>query len=82
MTNKVTPDTPEMAKEQGATGTAEVEVALSASGSVQSASIYKSTGNQSLDQEALRAARQSSYFPAKENCAPVPGHYKYVVEFQ
>ncbi len=82
MSNKVQPEVPEMAQQQGATGTAEVEVSLSASGGVLGTSIYKSTGNQALDQAALGAARQSSYYPAKENCNSVPGHYKFVVQFE
>lgn len=81
-TNKYQPETPEIAKQAGATGTAEVQVSLSASGSVTGASIIKTTGNSALDEEAKKAARQSTYAPKKENCVPVAGDYKFVVEFQ
>ncbi|MDQ6932545.1 MAG: energy transducer TonB [Candidatus Eremiobacteraeota bacterium] len=81
-TNKYQPETPEIAKQAGATGTAEVEVSLSAGGSVTGTSILKTTGNSALDTEALKAARMSSYSPKKENCVPVAGDYKFVVEFQ
>ncbi len=81
MSNKVTPETPEIAKEQGVSGTAQVKVSLGASGGVLGVSIYKSAGSPALDQAALGAARQSSYIPAKENCTNVSGDYLYTVEF-
>jgi protein TonB len=79
-TNPVQPDTPEMAKEQGITGTVEVEVDLDAAGKVLSAAVIK-TPSSMLNAAALTAAKQSSYAPAVADCKPVPGQYKFVVEF-
>jgi periplasmic protein TonB len=78
--NAVTPDTPEMAKEQGVTGTVEVDVSLDAAGKVLSASVIK-TPSVLLNSEALKAARQSTYSPQIADCKPIPGDYKFVVEF-
>lgn len=77
----VSPDTPEDAKEVGATGTAEIEVSLSDSGAVIKASVYTTTRNQSLNNAALSAAAASSYYPKKQNCIPVPGDYKVEIHF-
>lgn len=80
--NPVTPDTPEMARQQGATGVAQVEVDLSATSKVVAAKIYKSAGNQSLDQAAVSAAKQSTFQTDIINCVPQAASYIYVVEFQ
>jgi hypothetical protein len=36
----------------------------------------------SLDQAALRAARQSTYSPKLEDCKPVTGSYLFTADFQ
>jgi protein TonB len=81
-TNKITPDMPEIARQMGASGTASVRVALSETGAVQSVDIYKSTGNKSLDQAAVQAAKQSSYQPEIRNCVKTAGEYLYTVTFE
>src|SRR5271165_2040437 len=58
-TRAVEPDVPDIARQQGALGVAQIKVALSATGAVQGVSVYKSTGNSALDQAALAAARAS-----------------------
>ncbi len=81
-TNKVEPDYPEMARQQGAVGTTEVRVTLSATGAVTSATVHKSSGNVQLDAAAVRAARASSYKPEIDNCDPVGGDYLFVATFE
>ena len=81
MTGGVTPDTPEMAREQGITGVSQIEVTLDASGAVMSASVYKSSGSAALDNAALAAARASRYSPALESCHAVGGSYLFRAEF-
>jgi protein TonB len=80
-TNAVQPETPDIAREQGATGTTQVKVTLTPTGSVTSATVYKSSGNQALDNAAVMAAKQSTYAPAVENCVKVPGDYIFRVDF-
>src|SRR5579862_8110427 len=80
-TRAVEPDVPEIARQEGAVGVAQIQVSLGPDGAVRSVSIYQSTGNSSLDQAALGAARASSYAPALEECAPVAGTYLFRVEF-
>lgn len=82
MTNGVQPDTPEIAKQAGATGTVNVEVTLSATGTVLSTSVYKSSGNSSLDQAAIAAAKQSGFAPALKDCLPVGGSYLFRADFE
>ena len=81
-TNPVTPDTPEMAKQQGATGTVQVKVSLDPAGHVVGASVYKSSGSALLDQAAVQAAKQSSYAPEIDNCAKVAGDYIFRADFE
>ena len=81
-TQKVTPDMPEMARQMGATGTAQIKVTLDAKGNVTAATVYKSTNNRSLDQAALQAAQQSKYSPQVKDCVAVAGSYLYVVTFE
>jgi protein TonB len=81
-TNPVVPDTPETAREQGATGTVQVKVALSATGSVLSATVYKSSGSPLLDGAALHAAQQSAYAPELDDCIKVSGEYIFRADFE
>ena len=63
MTNRVQPDYPDMAKEQGIQGTCIVEVVISTNGQVLSAKVFQSSGNALLDAEAIKAAKRSGYKP-------------------
>lgn len=80
-TNLVSPDTPEMAKEQGVSGEVDVQVSLDAAGHVTSASVLK-TPSSLLNSAALEAARQSSYAPEVADCKPIAGSYKFVAVFE
>ncbi|HEY1729462.1 MAG TPA: TonB family protein [Candidatus Baltobacteraceae bacterium] len=81
-TQKVVPDMPEIARQMGASGTAQVKVTLDANGNVTAATIATSTHNSALDKAAVQAAQQSKYQPDIVNCVPTPGSYLYVVTFE
>ena len=80
-TNKVTPEYPEIAKQQGIQGTCVVLVTIGPDGAVIGTKIGQSSGNPALDQAALTAARQSSYSPPEINGKPATETYKVVYTF-
>ncbi len=73
------PETPDIAREQGLTGTVEVEVTLAADGRVVRAAVR--SGPDILREAALTAARASTFSPGTVNCKPAGGTFLYVVEF-
>lgn len=81
-TQKVTPDMPEIARQMGATGTAQIKVTLDANGNVTAVSVFRSTNNKALDQAAMQAAQQSKYSPEIRDCQKVGGSYLYTVTFE
>ena len=81
-TQKVTPDMPEIARQMGASGTAQIKVSLDANGAVTGTTVYTSTHNSALDKAALQAAQQSRYSPEIDNCVKTAGSYLYVVTFE
>jgi len=72
---------PAIAEAQGATGTAEVAIQLSSTGSLVAEYVLQSTGNPNLDRAALLSARMSRFTPEVSNCASVGGSYLYTVTF-
>jgi TonB family protein len=78
---KVSPDYPEAAQAIGAVGTVEIKVSLSATGAVEDASVYHTSGFKVLDAAGLLAAKQSTYTPEIKDCQPVAGSYIFVAEF-
>jgi len=66
-----TPNYPELARQAGIEGQAVVKALVDVDGSVISAEILKSSGNQSLDQAALEAAYRAKFTPAKQRDKPV-----------
>ncbi len=81
-TNKVPPDYPELAREQNlGVVTVLVKVTVGASGALSAATIQQSSGNSSIDNAAIAAAKASSYSPKIENCLPVSGDYGFTAEF-
>ncbi len=58
-----------------------VAVDVAADGSATRAEIEKSSGNSYLDRSALRAARASTYAPARAGCKAVAGRYILHVDF-
>jgi protein TonB len=77
----IQPEEPPLAQEQGAVGTVAVQVDLSSTGAVVSASISSSSGNKLLDDAALQAAKQTSYAPQIKDCQKVAGSYLFRVRF-
>jgi len=65
------PRYPSRAVRLGYEGTAEVEVAVSATGEVESVALRASSGRRLLDEAALEAARRGVYEPARSNGRPV-----------
>jgi protein TonB len=83
VTNPVQPDYPESARSLGLGAVSvEVEVTVGPSGNLVGTKVYKSSNNMSIDQSALRAARQSTYSPKLINCAPTTGDYIFRADFQ
>lgn|GEM_PF-4445291 len=58
---------PAQARAAGIQGSCTIEVVVSSSGRVSSVKIVRSSGNRSLDAEALRCARSASFHPAMKN---------------
>ena len=67
----VAPDYPEASKFVGATGTVHVEVTVNVIGEVVAARIVKSNAGKYLDKEALKAAKQWQFKPARNKGVPV-----------
>lgn len=65
------PTYPKLAEDAGEEGTVVVTVTISPSGEVQSASVSRSSGHDSLDAAALRAARSWKFKPALQRGKPV-----------
>jgi protein TonB len=73
-------DTPEMAKEQGVSGTVSVKVDLDATSHVTGVSIDKSP-SVLLNSAALQSARESTFRTEIVDCKPVANSYLFQVEF-
>jgi TonB family protein len=78
---KVAPVYPEIAKEQGAQGTAIVLATVGPAGNVISVSMDQSTGNHLLDQAALTAARSSKFEPPQIDGKPATETYRILYTF-
>jgi TonB family protein len=81
LTNAVAPEYTASAREQGATGTVLVKVVLSPTGNVTQVGVYRSSGNDALDNAALQAALAGSYSPETNDCKPVGGSYIFHANF-
>ncbi|HTV74705.1 MAG TPA: TonB family protein [Candidatus Acidoferrales bacterium] len=79
--NTVQPEYPEIAREQGAVGTTEVQVTLDERGGVVAVAVAQSSGNKALDEAALAAARASTFSPEIDDCQPVGGTYLFRADF-
>ena len=79
--NRVSPAYPDMAREQGAAGTAIVLATVGPTGNVLSVTIDQSTGNKLLDGAALSAARESRFEPPEINGKPATETYRIVYTF-
>jgi protein TonB len=77
----VEPEYPDIAREQGAVGTALIKVTLSAEGAVTDVSVNKSAGNAALDKAAMDAAKSTQYVAETTNCVPTAGSYLFQADF-
>jgi protein TonB len=79
---KAPPEYPPIAMQQNIEGTVVVLVTIGPDGTLLSATIDVSSGNASLDEAALKAARASLYTPYLVNGVPTEQKYKIVYDFQ
>ena len=79
--NPAQPETPQVAQQQGITGTVIVLVALDENSHIVSTSIQKSPSS-ILNSAAITAARQSTFKTRIQNCKPVADQYLFEVDFQ
>jgi TonB family protein len=83
ITDQVSAQYPARAYNSGfRSATVEVEVTVGPSGNLVDAGVIKSSGNLSIDEAALRAARQSTYSPKLVECNPVQGNYLFRAKVQ
>lgn len=77
------PDYPQSAKPLGlGPVTAEIAVTIDPSGKVVAAHVFKSSGNQAIDEAALKAASGSQYSPKLLNCQAVTADYLFRSDFE
>jgi TonB family protein len=74
-------DMPQIAADQGVSGTTQIKIDLTSKGSLAGASTYRSSGNRWLDEAAMRSARLTRFTAEVSNCQRVAGSYLYVVDF-
>jgi TonB family protein len=61
--------------------TAQVETFIDSNGHVVQATLYKSSGSDNADAQAVAAAQLSKFAPATLLCTPVVGRYLFRVDF-
>ena len=77
------PDYPQSAKPLGlGPVSVQIEVTVDASGNLDRVRVYKSSGNQAIDDAALAAASRSKYSPRIVNCQAVTGYYLFRADFE
>jgi len=77
------PEYPQSAKPLGlGPVSVQIEVTVDASGNLVGARVYKSSGNQAIDEAALHAASRSRYSPKVINCQAVTGDYLFRSDFE
>lgn len=79
--SRVAPAYPDIAREQGASGTAIVLATVGPTGNVISVAIDQSTGNKLLDAAAMSAARASRFAPPEIDGSPATETYRIVYTF-
>jgi TonB family protein len=81
MVYEIQPEYPRLAQRMGLGGVVHIKALVGMDGSVRKAMIYRSSGNESLDEAALEAAPQNRFKPALQNGQPVAVWVVYKVEF-
>jgi len=79
--HKVTPDYPEIARDENIEGSVTVRVTIGPDGQVEAAVVVQSSGNAQLDDAALKAARDSIYRAPLLNGQPTTRDYLIVYTF-
>ena len=74
------PDMPQIAQQQGISGTVTIQVSLDTTGHVTAAKVL-STPSALLNNAALQAARNSKFQPAIQDCKAIAADYTFLVEF-
>jgi TonB family protein len=74
-------ETPAIAKGQGVTGTAKIQVDLTADNYLQGSRMLSTSGNPYLDTAAMEVANHLHYVSEVQNCGTVAGSYILSVEF-
>lgn len=72
---------PESARQNGASGTVLVGLAINEAGTVSDAWVESSSGNDALDRAAVQAVLSWQFIPARQNGLPVPVHTRVPVIF-
>jgi TonB family protein len=79
----VTPAEPQIPHSAGPVhGFVNIGVTISPSGQVAKAVVEHSSGIAAVDAAVLKAAKASTYSPARKDCAPVAGEYIFHAEFE
>ncbi len=78
----VNPTMPELPHGFKASGTVIIAVTISPSGHATNTKVQRSSGNATIDNAVVAAARSSTYSPKLVNCAPVEGHYLFRADFK
>jgi TonB family protein len=77
------PEYPQSAKPLGlGPVSVQIEVTIDPSGNIVEPHVYKSSGNQAIDEAALHAASGSKYAPKLVNCQAVAGKYLFRSDFE
>lgn len=82
VTNQVPAQYPSSGSAAFHSPTVEIEVVVGQPGNLVDVRVVKSSGNLSIDQAALRSARQSTFSPKLVNCQPTQGKYLFRAIFQ
>jgi len=79
--NRVEPNFPEVAINQGVEGTVIVLVTIGPDGVPSDVRVWQSSGNAALDRAAMQAAQQSTYAPPEVNGEPATQTYRVIYTF-
>jgi len=78
---RVSPSYPSICLEDGAAGTAIIDVTIGPDGSVVAATVGQTSGYACLDEAALGAAKESTYWPPEQDGRPITQTYAIIYEF-
>ncbi len=81
ITKVVQPEYPRSASGLGPV-TVQIQVTVDASGNLEGARVYKSSGNKAIDDAALKAVTLTKYSPKIINCQAVRGDYLFRADFE